>query len=248
MSSKFTGPSFLFLSTSYIVISKEIALIQEVLGTHFSPWENTEYILFFLQCAWCILSCFSPVWFFATPWTIASQVPLSTEFSRQVYRSGLSFPPPGEEIFMTQELNRVSCIASRFFTAWAMTAYKIIKAKDIILLQLWGLKQWALLGSLYPFYCRRFNPVIESVLSMHMDMCMHARSLELYLTLCNPMDHSQARLLCTQDSPGKTTGVACHVLLQGIFPDPGIEPMSHVSCIQKDSLQQPPPGKPCSVH
>ena len=34
------------------------------------------------------------------------------------------------------------------------------------------------------------------------------------LTLCNPMD-------CPWDSPGKNTGVACHFLLQGIFPTQG---------------------------
>ena len=30
----------------------------------------------------------------ATPWTVAHQVPLSMEFSRQEYRSGLPFPTP----------------------------------------------------------------------------------------------------------------------------------------------------------
>ena len=29
-----------------------------------------------------------------TPWTVAHQAPLSTEFSRQEYWSGLPFPPP----------------------------------------------------------------------------------------------------------------------------------------------------------
>ena len=33
---------------------------------------------------------------FATPWTIAHQVPLSMEFSRHEYWSGLPFPPPGD--------------------------------------------------------------------------------------------------------------------------------------------------------
>ena len=33
---------------------------------------------------------------FVTPWTIACQAPLSTEFSRQKYWSGLPFPPPGD--------------------------------------------------------------------------------------------------------------------------------------------------------
>ena len=38
----------------------------------------------------------SRVWLCATPWTIAPQAPLSVEFSRQEYWSGLPFPPPGD--------------------------------------------------------------------------------------------------------------------------------------------------------
>ena len=38
----------------------------------------------------------SRVWFFATPWTVACQDPLTLGFSRQEYWSGLQpFPPPG---------------------------------------------------------------------------------------------------------------------------------------------------------
>ena len=33
---------------------------------------------------------------FAAPWTVARQAPLSTEFSRQEYWSGLPFPAPGD--------------------------------------------------------------------------------------------------------------------------------------------------------
>ena len=40
---------------------------------------------------------------FATPWTIAYQDPLSMEFSRQEYWSGLPFPSPG--IFPTQGMS-----------------------------------------------------------------------------------------------------------------------------------------------
>ena len=36
----------------------------------------------------------SGVWLFATPWTVAHQIPLSMEFSRQEYWSGLPFPSP----------------------------------------------------------------------------------------------------------------------------------------------------------
>ena len=38
----------------------------------------------------------SHVQLFATPWTRAHQAPLSMGFSRQEYRSGLLFPPPGD--------------------------------------------------------------------------------------------------------------------------------------------------------
>ena len=38
------------------------------------------------------------------------------------------------------------------------------------------------------------------------------------LTLCNPMDYSPPGFCVHGDSPGKDTGVGCHVLSQGIFP------------------------------
>ena len=38
----------------------------------------------------------SRVRLFATPWTVARQAPLSMGFPRKEYRSGLSFPSPGD--------------------------------------------------------------------------------------------------------------------------------------------------------
>ena len=49
-----------------------------------------------------------------TPWTIAHQAPLSMEFLRQEYWSGLPFPPPG--IFPTQESNPHLLHHKGFFT------------------------------------------------------------------------------------------------------------------------------------
>ena len=43
----------------------------------------------------CMLCCFSCVWLFATPWTVACQAPLSMGFSWQEYQSRLPCPPPG---------------------------------------------------------------------------------------------------------------------------------------------------------
>ena len=42
-----------------------------------------------------VLSRFSWVWLFASPWTVAHKAPLSMGFSRQGYWSGLPFSPPG---------------------------------------------------------------------------------------------------------------------------------------------------------
>ena len=44
----------------------------------------------------CMLSCFSRIQLFVTPWTLARQPPLSMGFSRQEYWSGLPCPPPGD--------------------------------------------------------------------------------------------------------------------------------------------------------
>ena len=41
-----------------------------------------------------------------------------------------------------------------------------------------------------------------------------AKSLQLCLTLCDPIDPQPTRLPHPWDSPGKNTGVGCHFLLQ----------------------------------
>ena len=43
-----------------------------------------------------LLSCFSPVWLFVTPWTVACKASLSMGFPRQESWSGLPRPPPGD--------------------------------------------------------------------------------------------------------------------------------------------------------
>ena len=53
---------------------------------------------------------------------------------------------------------------------------------------------------------------------------MHAKSC---LTLYYPM--APARLLCPWNSPGKNTGVSCHVHSPGDLPNPGIKPTSPMS-------------------
>ena len=48
-------------------------------------------------------------------------------------------------------------------------------------------------------------------------VCVQAVSLQLCLTLCNPMVCSAPGSCVHGDSPGNNTGVGCHALLQGIF-------------------------------
>ena len=60
----------------------------------------------------------SHVLFFLTPWTVARQTPLSMEFSRQEYWSGLLFPTPGDLPDPGIEHNPPAspALAGRFFT------------------------------------------------------------------------------------------------------------------------------------
>jgi len=63
-----------------------------------------------------VLSC---VQLFATLWTVAPQAPLSIEFSRQEYWSGLPFPYPGD--LLNPRIKPVSsALASGFFTTSSM--------------------------------------------------------------------------------------------------------------------------------
>ena len=82
---------------------------------------------------------------------------------------------------------------------------------------------------------------------MHLDACVCAKSLQLCLTLCDPMDcgppgssvHGilQARTLMTR--------LGCHALLQGIFLTQELIPcVVHFLHWQASSLPLAPPGKP----
>ena len=57
----------------------------------------------------------SRVWLLAIPWTVAYQAPLSMDFSRQEYWSGLPFPSPGESSWPGDQ-TRVFHMAGRCFT------------------------------------------------------------------------------------------------------------------------------------
>ena len=73
-----------------------------------------------------------------------------------------------------------------------------------------------------------------------------AKSLQLYPTLCNPVNCSPPGSFVQWHAPGKNTGVGCHGLLQGIFLTQGSNPPSPLWLLhrQTHSLPLVPPGKP----
>ena len=109
----------------------------------------------------------SHVWFFAAPWTVARQDPLSKRFSRQEYWSAI-FSSRGS--FRPRDQTHVSCIAGRFFTAepsgktsvnlklnqkkkknlWIYLSIKVSITDRAIL---WPEYNWSLKGQLRFLYC-----------------------------------------------------------------------------------------------
>ena len=96
----------------------------------FTAWYNA---VVFMRCVqhhgWdididvhaCMLSCFSRVSLFATLRILPCQAPLSVEFSRQEYWSGLPCPSPGDLPNPRIESTSLtsSALGGRFFTHWA---------------------------------------------------------------------------------------------------------------------------------
>ena len=73
-----------------------------------------------------MLSC---VWLFATPWTVARQVPLSMKFSRQEYWNGLPFPEDLPDLGLKPGC-LVSCIGRWVLyccTTWNSVSITMIK-------------------------------------------------------------------------------------------------------------------------
>ena len=133
---------------------------------------------------------------FATPWTVAHQIPLSVEFSRREPWTGLLFPSSGD-LHDTGIESMSPALAGTFFTTDPR-------------------------GKPWPRCC--------------------VLSLQLYLTLCNPMNYRppgssvqgiiQAKILVACPSPED-------------LPDPGIEPTSLMSPVLADRyLPLVSPGKP----
>ena len=102
----------------------------------------------------CVISRFSCVWLFATPWTVAHQAPLSIGFSRQEYWTGLPCPPPGDLPNPgIQPKSLVSpALAGEFFTTSPTWQAHILSSK--------GLTHSLYLHSILGHHLFIFNPAL----------------------------------------------------------------------------------------
>ena len=83
-------------------------------------------------------------------------------------------------------------------------------------------------------FCRILHKYVLFFFILVWCWCSDAQSCQ---TLCNPMDCSPPGSSVHRDSPSKSTGMACHALLQGIFPTQGLNPnLLHLLHWQRDSL------------
>ena len=117
-----------------------------------SYWAHCLYLLYPTcgQINMCLLS-LSPscVPLFATPWTVAHQIPLFMEFSRQEYWSGLPFPTPGD--LPNPGIKTASpALRGRFFTTVSPGKHEIDSSSQIN----WSEEVSSLAFWCFPFACQ----------------------------------------------------------------------------------------------
>ena len=153
-----------------------------------------------------------------TSWIIVHQAPLSMEFSRQEYWSGMPFPPPGDlPNAGTEPLPLKSpALAGRLFTSrtnWA-TIYITATAKSLQSCPtLCDPIDGSPLGSPVPGILRQ-----EHWSGLPFPSPMHES--ENWKCSCSVVSNPQwphglqpSRLLHPWDFPGNSTGAGCHCLL-----------------------------------
>ena len=185
----------------------------------------------------CLLS---HVRLFAIPWTIlyiAHQAPLSMEFSKQEYWSGLPFPPPGDlpDSGIGPAVSYISCIGRWFFLPLSKIGSKFNIVPDSIY---YLVERKEKVAQSCPTLC---DPMDCSLPGSSTHGILQARILEwVAISFSNAWKRivkvksvSRVRLFATpwtvahQVPPsmqGKSTGVGCHFLLQGIFSTQGLNP------------------------
>ena len=94
----------------------------DVIHSEFWSYMSLEFPVCVCVCVCVCVYAVSRVQFFVIPLNVACQSPLSREFSRQEYWSGLPFPSPGnfpDPGVGIRGRTQVSCIAGRYFAIGA---------------------------------------------------------------------------------------------------------------------------------
>ena len=124
----------------------------------------------------------SPVWLFATPWTVAYQASPSMGFSRQEYWSGLLFPSPGDLPDPGIEQG------SPELEADALTSEPPGKPLFFYFLHL-GIAIWLALvnGTSANIYNQKLKTAYSMNLALFLLYTLAAKSLQSCSTLCDPI-------------------------------------------------------------
>ena len=135
-----------------------------------------------------MLSCLSSVQFFATPWTVARQAPLSMRFPRQEYWSRLQFPTPWDlpNPGIEPESSESPALAGRFFITeppgkplnhW--TAREVLVSTVLICMVPSEVQ-----GPLYLFFCELY--IFHYRYSVLFNSLLYATSLtgKIYISTC----------------------------------------------------------------
>ena len=159
----------------------------------------------------CMLSL---VWLFVTPWMVARQDLLSTEFSKQEYWSGLPFPSPGNPLNSGIK-PRSPALTGGLFTTVPPAAAAAVAAKLLqSCLTLCDPIDGSPSGSHIPGILQQ-----EHWNGLPFPSPMHESekwkwSCSVVSDSSQPHGLQPTRLLHPWDFPGKSTGVGCHCLLQ----------------------------------
>ena len=192
---------------------------------------TTGYSKILIIIIWLLLlmlSHFSHVWLFVTPWTVALEAPLPMGFSRQEYWSGLACPSPS----LSSKQSKTSGEGKRE------------KEEELRLFQLCFDESWTKPTSIFSCCCcccwvasvvsdsawpQRWQPTSlphpwdspgkNTGVGCHFLLqCTKVKSesevTQSCPTLSDPMDSS---LPGSWDLPGKSTAVGCHCLLRSFL-------------------------------
>ena len=144
------------------------------------------------------LSC---VRFFVSPWIAAQQASLSITNSQSSLKlTSIESVMPSSHLILCRPLLLLSPIPP---------SIRVFSNESTLCMR-WP-KYWSFSFSIIP---SKEHPELTS---FRMDWLDLLALLQYCQTLCNPMPDSSG-----WDSPGKSTRVGCHALLQGIFPTQGL--------------------------